>query len=594
MLHRTLVARAALWACLAWTGPGMAVSFSPADLRENTIPVSDADAQLTLADGMWTPVVRLPDHHPRDGIQYHIATSAAYPTTLLTRNTDLGIDSLTLHAGNQISFRYRKDGNVWTVVAPVQSPRGGSDMVASAANALVSLYELRDGDWTGKVRLPADATDGALVLIRSAATWPSAIDPAHALFPSSLRLQHGDAYLFQFSKARGRWMPLRTARRIVQARTVAGRLPHPTAPVTKVRFADGNWTPSIALPASASDRDRIVFTSQATWPATLLPDAANPRHAVRIATGQRYDFTYVKAESAWKMTSHPRRLLLVKHLPQGVIPQPTTPITDVLAGDANWARELVLPQTANPGDAIVVRSTAAWPFAVRSATSATPRHIKTGDTVRFTFSEGKWDTGTHVVDILLVYSDAAAQRLGDQGMRMRLYEGLRLTNEALENAKANLYYNPVAVVRRTVRNGGTTLDQALSAIRFDPDIQAELRDRKADAIYYEGTEAGCGLAYVRPNSFSMVGTGSLACGTTVMRHELGHNLGLSHGGERYANPRYAAGNTLHGTVMGGNAIPYYSTPHILHPITGEPLGIPDQIDAVRVINERSQEIAAFR
>jgi len=350
------------------------------------------------------------------------------------------------------------------------------------------------------------------------------------------------------------------------------------------------------LPHSAGDRDRIVFDSRATWTASLLPDPATPNRVVRIGTGQRYEFTYVKSESKWRITSHPRTRLLAQQLKQGIIPKPTTPITEVLASDGNWARELVLPPEASPGDAVIVQSAATWGFQVRASTpNAAPRSIKSGDIVRFTFDDkGQWDAGTNVVDILLVYSDAAAERLGDQAMRMRLYEGLRLTNEALENSKTNVYFNPVAVMRRTVQGGGRTLDHVLGAIPKDPRIQAELRDRKADAVYYEGTEDGCGLAYVRPGRGAMVGTGSLSCGTTVMRHELGHNLGLWHGGATGADPNYAVGYSPHATVMGGNAIPYFSNPRILHPVTGEDLGIPGRIDGVRVINDRSREIAAFR
>lgn len=482
-----------------------------------------------------------------------------------------------------------------SIQTPIQTPRQTGNRVRPAAGAHTSTYEISDADWTARVRLPARAANDALVMIRSTAARPAEIDAAHVLFASSFKLLRGDVYTFQFNAQRKRWMPQKTARRQIQADWFDGQLPPPTAPLTMVRVDDTSWLPRVTLPASAGDRDRIVLVSSAAKPVDLVPDATLPDRAMRIASGQRYDFIYVKAESAWRPMAVPRVKLRAGQLPQGVIPSPATPVTEVVAANSNWAGELVLPGEARPGDVVIVKSTAEWEFQVRPVgPESVPRRVRSGDTVRFTFGDdGQWDGGTHVIDILLVYSDAAAARLGNRAMRMRLREGLRLTNEALENSRANVYFNAVGMLRRTVPGGGHTLDGVLTAIPSDAKIQAELDQRSADAVYYEGTEEGCGLGYLRADRTVMVAVGSLDCGTTVMRHELGHNLGLSHSDERAA-PRYALGYRLHATVMGGNAIPYFSNPRVMHPLTGEFLGIPGRIDAVRAINERAREVAAFR
>ena len=99
------------------------------------------------------------------------------------------------------------------------------------------------------------------------------------------------------------------------------------------------------------------------------------------------------------------------------------------------------------------------------------------------------------------------------------------------------------------------------------------------------------------NSFSlaynMVATGSTNCGTTVMRHEFGHNMGLAHGSETGGSAIYATGYTLLATIMGGNAIPYYSTPLVYDATLGVPMGIPGKIDAARAMNERSEQVSNF-
>jgi hypothetical protein len=90
----------------------------------------------------------------------------------------------------------------------------------------------------------------------------------------------------------------------------------------------------------------------------------------------------------------------------------------------------------------------------------------------------------------------------------------------------------------------------------------------------------------------MIGSGSINCSTAVMRHEFGHNMGLHHGGEGGAY--YGQGYSPVATIMGGNAIAYYSTPRRYTSDYGIPMGIVNRIDAVRAMNEFSATVAAYR
>lgn len=76
-----------------------------------------------------------------------------------------------------------------------------------------------------------------------------------------------------------------------------------------------------------------------------------------------------------------------------------------------------------------------------------------------------------------------------------------------------------------------------------------------------------------------------------MRHELGHNMGLEHGGKTESiNQGYG----LLSTIMAGNAIPYYSTPERYTADYGIPMGIPGKIDGVQAMNGISAAVAAYR
>ena len=132
---------------------------------------------------------------------------------------------------------------------------------------------------------------------------------------------------------------------------------------------------------------------------------------------------------------------------------------------------------------------------------------------------------------------------------------------------------------------GATLNDAVSRGRDNTAIQNERNRLKADAVYYEGVEAGCGLAWVNstPLAFNMLATGSLDCGTTVMRHELGHNMGLGHG------------NGVVPTVMSGNAVPYFATPKRFDATLRVPMGhLATQPDEVSPMDRNAPAVSRFR
>jgi hypothetical protein len=280
----------------------------------------------------------------------------------------------------------------------------------------------------------------------------------------------------------------------------------------------------------------------------------------------------------------------------GRLPDTSTPTTRLQASDGNWTPTVVLPAKAKSGDRVIVESAATWGFNVvpggASATFAS-QPVGNGDTIAFVVdSQGRWTRETRTIDMLNIYADRVVAAYGGQAARARQLESFRLTNEALENSGANFRLRMVGLMQH--RDQGASLGDALERLRDDVVVQNERKRLKADALYYEGAEEGCGLAWVNsyPSAYNMVASGSIHCGTTVMRHEFGHNMGLAHGGTP-GTPVYATGYSLLGTVMGGNAIPYFSTPRRYDAQLGVPMGVVNVIDATRAMDEHSEEVSNF-
>jgi hypothetical protein len=176
--------------------------------------------------------------------------------------------------------------------------------------------------------------------------------------------------------------------------------------------------------------------------------------------------------------------------------------------------------------------------------------LTTGEEVVLVFdATAGWKRETNTIRLMLASRQAAVTRLGLAAAQARQLESLRLSNEALANSGNKFRYQLVSLF--TAPTLGTDLGTALNLMRSNKAIQDQRKLVAADAVYYEGTEDGCGLAWVNsvPNKFNMAASGSLSCGSTVMRHELGHNMGLGHG------------NGLAPTVMSGNALSYFATPN---------------------------------
>lgn len=575
-----------------------AIDLSPNRIGGGDIPGNYPAIDFYLRNGDWAPRLTLSD---AAGDQYKVTihSSAAYDSQLATANTDYPLSSMRIRSGDHASFVYEAARRQWSFAGATLSPNtnGGSGTISSYPSGNFLRFNLANGDWVQNVTLPAVAPDGSLLVVSSTASSTSRVSPQNIMYASTFNVRAGDQYAFLYRRSLNRWISIKTPIMALSANSAGPQMQAPVVPYTQVKFSDGATIPEIRLPEFAGDRDRVSISSEATSAATISNLNIDTTATLRLFAGSRYDFIYIKERALWVLQSSPSMSYTASSLGTPQLPDMKSPTIRYSASDGNWMPLLKLPIIGSPGDRVTVKSDAASDFNVTGQdTTFGTIAVRRGESVRFVrTAAGAWSLDSRLITMLLIYSEEAAERLGETAAQMRLLEGVRLTNEALDNSRANFYVKPVGLLKRQFQ--ATTLNDVLNVALRDPLVASTRTQLAADAVYYEGTEDGCGVAWLTAGKYNMIGTGSLACGTTVMRHEFGHNMGLHHGDAPGGSAPYAKGYSLIKDVMGGNAIPYYSNPYLYTTLPdlaiGLPMGIANVTDSVRAINERSKLVSEY-
>lgn len=567
-------------------GAPVPVALSPATNHDSgTLPSGHAWLKFSMIDGDWVETIALP-RSPRPGHVVEIHSDAQLESTLDASATDLRLAKLKISTGERYRFTYDGKVGYWRVESESLKRIGANRIAGSElGQAPLAVVEVTDDAWVPSVALPA-GIDGATAVIRSAAAQPSRIE-GEVLFASTLRLQAGDIYVFAYSKDHRKWLPQLTPERAV---AVQAQLGAPTGPRTRVALAESSWLPQISLPAAAGDRDRIVLESSARRPSHIASVAGLDTQLLTLVAGDRYEFMYVAEDKRWVLMVHPTRVLQAGDLPEGQLPSLTAPRIRVSLGDGNHVAMLRLPPEQPPGAEVVVDNGATWPVKVDIGAGTAPG-VEQGERITFTTGgDGRWRRSTITVDLMLLYSDKLVAKLGERGIRAYLLEALELTNQALENSGANFRFRERAIRAVSPPANWHALGDVLEGLPGHKQVQQWRNEAHADAIYYVGTEEGCGLAFMRGDADTMLASESHGCGITAMRHELGHAMALDH----EVDVGYWQGYALARTIMNGNSVPLYSTPLRFTPDFGLRAGKANKYDAVRALNERSAEVAAFR
>ncbi|MFC7398161.1 zinc-dependent metalloprotease family protein [Chelatococcus sp. GCM10030263] len=566
-------------------------SLTPNDIDGGQLPSGYRSITFTLSNGNWRKYLTLPKN-PNDGDQVTIASSATLLATLTGEN--LEASSINIASGNKYTFQYDFKENLWRFMPPssdMMSPSTVSENIPDVAKgSALSIYTMYNGSWAPSIKLPAHADDSAVILVHSEATYNSKINGDNLLYAGTTDITAGDAYAFKYMARFGKWVLDRGPTTELNATDATAAMPRPTTPITVVDFSDESFLPQIKLPETAGDRDRVILRSTAATTAEIDSSNINNPGPTKLHNGDTYEFLYIAEKQKWEMVRSPDTTYRAGDLTDGKLPPLDRPKILVHVSDGNWQANIELPPGQPSGSRVVFDTVAAWSFSV---TAGSQRYqIDQGETVAFIVNEkGEWERETITIDLLLLYSHKAAEDVGEQTVKDYLRDSFQLTNEALENSGANFRFRQVGTEKIHSDDKWKTLEDALLALRSQAEAQALKSELKADVTFYVGTETGGGLAYVGGPETNMVGTGNIYNPTSVMRHELGHVMGLAHGGE---GGSYAQGYPNLPDVMSGNAIPYYANPNRYTPDYGIPMGIEGRYDSVRAMNERAAQVAAYR
>jgi ribosomal protein L1 len=341
---------------------------------------------------------------------------------------------------------------------------------------------------------------------------------------------------------------------------------------------------NIVLPATAGDRDRIIVKTRSSQAYEI--DKANTLDGApsRLTARSQYEYVFTKETGKWERAAEPRGATYEAYqYPTGQLPRLNTSTTTVHFADANWFPTLFLPKGYGKGTRIIVDTEAT--YNVKVSGEGVNDVLKTGELAVFVANEsGAWSRETRTVDLLLMYSDKVASALGESAARARLMQSLILTNQALENSRANFRYRVVAMRKFTAPKwkSGSMYD-----LRTDPTAQAWLEEVKADGLHYLSDEGYSG-SWINGGKVNHVTVSDINLATTSMRYF----IAFPAGGDRQS--AYAQGYDELGSILGGNINAFYSNTQRITPDHGIRTGVDGKKDVVRAMNERSARIAAYR
>ncbi|WP_145571921.1 M12 family metallo-peptidase [Yersinia bercovieri] len=565
------------------------LSTTPNKLKSGLLPSGHSEVEFKLSDGNWTRDIFLP-LQPEQGDRVVIQSVAGYNAYL-----HLPFSTIEIKTGSKYSLEYREDIQQWNIQGTdinFLTPDSVGNTIPDKLKG-ITYYMMESYNWVPEIRLPAAAEDGALIIIRSAATNSEAkIAAEHLLYNSTSTIKSGDQYVLKYLKKFNGWVFESAPIRRAEFDSTDGEIPYPTGKNTLVDITDSHWLAKIKLPEQAGDRDKITLKSSTDKITIIDTTHINDPGVMKLRNGEQYDFFYIAENGKWQLISSPDTVYQSQDILSGEVPELRTPRTIINISTDNYQPELRLPTNPLSGSRVIINSDAESDISVSAGKEN--YKVSQGETVAFKVDEqGLWFRETVTIDMLLLYSDKAADKFGEDVIRAQLIEELNITNEALENSGANFRYRMVGLRQIEAKAHWSKLGHPLRDLRDDTLVQ-EWRDTlKADGIYYKGTEDGCGLSWLgtHNNSKNMVATGSTNCGKAVMRHEMGHNMGLKH---YHSDGSYNAGYGLLSTIMADNSIPYYSTPNRYTADYGIPMGIVGAHDAVRAMNERSAAVAGYR
>lgn len=151
-----------------------------------------------------------------------------------------------------------------------------------------------------------------------------------------------------------------------------------------------------------------------------------------------------------------------------------------------------------------------------------------------------FDAGTAAIDVLVLYTPAAAARAGGVSqMQSQLANAVASTNTAMQRSGVNAMLTAVGIQSLSYTENASGLSQDLYAISGGGTMSAAVEAARnavgADLVALvtgrSSSAGGCGIAWLGPSSSATYSATEQAClyaGQWSFSHELGHNFGADH------------------------------------------------------------------
>ncbi|MBM9485029.1 hypothetical protein JBE38_03830 [Pseudomonas sp. ICBG1301] len=535
-----------------------------------------------------------------------ITTSFSSPSTSSLDLTQTNLPAgLPLPKDKMLSFLYSETQKKWYLTGKDVNYSSPFRVGSSIPNypAPITLYSISSNNWIPAVSLPTHAKDNDLIVIESSADKPVTIEGKNIVPAQSAILNKDEKRIYQYSEIDKGWKLFTPQKNPTPS--IAPIEPKPVMPEAQEAKAlklEGKKTifllddaaneKTVKLPDIANDNDLVRLTSSARQTFNINTSNINNRSAMTLDKGEEYIFKYITKNKKWEMIRAPEKFFDIKTLANSQVPDLSKPKTYIEISKNAISPSLKLPGSQPPGSEVIVSSSSSHHTIVDMGNSQ--ETVKPGEVVVFKVDNNKkWKRETVTIDLLFLYNNELPKELSKDKIQKHVKQSMNETNQALVNSGANFTYRAVAVKEFEDNQGWakTNTSHVLNQLRNDPRAQAMLDDVKADGMFYLANlkdPAASGRAFLGPGKKEMIAT-SNTYSTYVIRHELAHNMGVTHAGEDFGPSQGLAGKT----VMGHSLNLYYSTPH-RYTDEGEPLGIEGKIDAVGAMNKISAEVAAYR
>ncbi|HEL3193711.1 TPA: hypothetical protein UMF74_000316 [Stenotrophomonas maltophilia] len=550
----------------------------------NTYKPPGVDCMITefsVNDGNWMDKIRLP-HELKLLEIINSATSSGKTLEIYGSIWYVAGEPLKLAAGRTIEFSSRnRDKPAFAWDSTSHSPPNASRWQIPRNSTLISIIRLADGKHARELILPPDGNAFDTITIENNATLSTRVLGTHTPFPGQrMNVASGEAVRAEFDLVARQWMWAHAPYKMKELRDEHKRV----ASRSIMELRDGSWAHAVAPPAPeiSHDRDRLIVRSNAAWNSALRYDHRD----LPLRKGDEYELVYLADQSRWQLLRQPRRLVDTTYQKEVQLKDEGYGVIEVTAPVGGSTTPNVILPKPRQGLRVIAVGHPVMTMNIIADNLNVP--VLNDEKIAFRVNDrGFWERETTTIDLLRVLDMSSREIPYRWDALMLMNENIRLTNEALENSGATFRYRLVGNPIEGFTYPGVDLRRVPADLARDPNLQALLKQHRADGIYYGGSNrwvnsAVCDWSHSSYTEKTFVIATALTCPTSTFRRRAGFELGV---------PNNSAPKPVQ-VIGSGDQFPFYPTPHRMLP-DGRWAFNPGQEKVLEGMNSRAEYIARF-